>query len=51
MKVTYLIRIPAKYIQKLSVKIIFLGKDFIRSLNFLFQIGFLRALASLRKLL
>ena len=32
--------IPAKYLKKISVKIIFLGEDFIRSLDFLFQIGF-----------
>ena len=32
--------IPAKYLKKISVKIIFLGKYSIRSLNFLFQIGF-----------
>ena len=32
--------IPAKYFKKISVKIIFLGKDFVLSLNFLFQIGF-----------
>ena len=32
--------IPAKYLKKISVKIMFLGKDFICSLNFLIQMGF-----------
>ena len=42
--------IPEKYQKKLSLEIIFLGQNFIRSLNFLFQINFLKALASLKKL-
>ena len=42
--------IPEKYQKNLSLKIIFLGKNLILSLSFLFQIDFLRALASLKKL-
>ena len=41
---------PTKYLKSLSVKIIFLGKDFILSFSFLFQRGFSRVLASLWKL-
>ena len=33
--------IPAKYLKKISVKIIFLGTDFIRSLHFFIPNGFL----------